>query len=152
MEYKIKENGDIFNKYGEQLKTFVAKNGYLLCFLYIGGVRKAMLHHRLIAKKFIPNPENKPYVNHINGDKTDNRVSNLEWVTPKENAQHSIKVLNKINKGGDQPKLNRLKAELIRHFYRLGKNKSELAREYGVQRTSISKIINYKSYKEQYVI
>lgn len=67
------------------------KDGYLVTPLSINNHEYRCFAHRLVAKAFIPNPENKPEVNHIDGNKQNNDVSNLEWVTRKENIEHALR-------------------------------------------------------------
>ena len=73
----------------------VAKNGYKRVGLSKDGKRTRYHLHRIIAKAFIPNPNNYPVINHKNGIKTDNRLENLEWTTYSENNYHAWRVLNK---------------------------------------------------------
>ena len=73
------------------LKQYQSKTGYLQINLKSEGTRKLGLIHRLVAQAFIPNPDNKREVNHINGNKTDNRVENLEWCTSQYNTVHAYK-------------------------------------------------------------
>jgi hypothetical protein len=91
------------------VKGKIDNRGYVRVTLTKEGKSKEFLLHRLVAQQFIPNPDNLPQVNHINGIKADNRAANLEWVSAKENKQHAyqndlsgtrskcIAVLDRIN-------------------------------------------------------
>lgn len=94
--YLVSEDGKIF-KNGKEVSQSKMTRGYLSTSLYLekGSRAKTFYVHRVVAEVFIPNEFNKPLVNHKNGNKFDNSVSNLEWVTYEENSQHSVTVLRK---------------------------------------------------------
>lgn len=80
------------------LKNKVESSGYIRLCLMKNGKRKSVLLHRLVAEAFLENPENKKEVNHKDGNKENNNVDNLEWVTPSENILHRFRVLKQQNK------------------------------------------------------
>lgn len=91
--YSVSNNGDVYSKRNKRLlKPKKSKSGYLRVGLSVHGKVKMESIHRLVALAFIPNPDNKPTVNHINEIKTDNRVENLEWATNAEQNIHGTRI------------------------------------------------------------
>lgn len=121
------------------IKTRKDKDGYVICTIYKNNIRKDYKVHRLVAEAFIPNLENKPQVNHINGIKDDNRLENLEWSSPSENINHSYKYgLNKFV--GEKSSKSKLTLLQVKNILNDNRSIKELANYYCVSKRTISRI------------
>lgn len=127
--YIITDTGDVYSIVGhiKKIKPYNSR-GYLRVTLSKNNVNTHKSVHRLVAEAFIPNPGNKPQVNHKNGIKTDNRVENLEFCTASENTKHAFDVLGRkankpwLNKFGKDNYLSKLvlqiqDGKIIAEFY-----------------------------------
>lgn len=91
--YAISNYGDVFNITRNRKQTFFYEGrGYASFSTQKNKVKKNYKVHRLVGMLFIPNPENKPQINHIDGNKLNNRVDNLEWATNSENNLHAVRI------------------------------------------------------------
>lgn len=93
-KYEVSNLGNVYShKHHRILKPYELKKGYLRVDLYNeNSERKHFKVHRLVALAFIPNPDNKPQINHIDGNPKNNQVSNLEWCTNDENHAHAMRM------------------------------------------------------------
>lgn len=121
------------------LKKCIHSNGYEQVNIRIGNKYVTKLIHRLVAVAFIPNPDNKPCVDHIDGNKRNNYVSNLRWVTPVENANNIIAKKRSIEnrKSHNEKKIVAISGEINVYFNSI----IEASIILGVDRTSISKCL-----------
>ena len=158
--YQISNYGRVRSdkRYGQWLllNPMTNHDGYLLVHLGNGSRknREEYFVHELVARAFVPNPDNKPEVNHKFGDKKDNRASTLEWVTRRENMQHAVKIgLLKIPKGveGTNSKLTVEDIKYIRENYKKGDKEfgfRGLAKKFNVVSETIRNVITGKHYQD----
>ena len=162
--YEVDENGNVYSL--PRLKktpttTYISKErklkpydngyGYMLVDLRKYGKRYMTLVHKLVADAFIPNPNNLPQINHKDGDKSNNCVSNLEWCTCSENQFHAFKH-NLKPQGPNHPnaKFSFGDVDYIRSVYRkgeIGHGVYTIAKQFGVSPSTIRQIVTGKTYK-----
>lgn len=142
-DYLITRDGKVINKkWHKRVKPQPNGKGYLR--VHIAG--KVYFVHRLVAELYVPNPENKPHVNHKDGNKRNNRASNLEWVTNKDNRKHAV--INGLQIQGEKcpwAKLTRSDVIFIREHQEI--DRKELSEKFRVSPRTITDVRNRKSWK-----
>lgn len=166
--YWVDDKGNVITKNWRNtkreaiLRPATDNKGYLRVALMKNGKLHTLKVHRIVAQAFIPNPENKPQVNHKNGIKKDNTVENLEWCTVKENARHAVKnglwdmKIAGWNKGITTLKGSEIGTALLKEdqviqiktkFKPRIYTRKMLAKEFNVTEACIADIIRGKSWK-----
>lgn len=145
---KKHESGKRIKMTDKIVTTNYDRKGYIKVTLCEKDKRFTTSIHRLIARAFIPNPENKPHVNHINGKRDDNRIENLEWATAKENIVHSYLVLKRkhnctgmLNKGGKKIGVYDKDGNLLKEY----PSQMQAQRETGINAVNIGQVCRGES-------
>lgn len=151
-DYYVSKCGKVFHYCNEELirKKGYYKDGYVEVCLKVGkGKYKKRMIHRLVALTYLDNPDLKPQVNHIDGNKENNNLENLEWVSPKENIRHAIKT-GLIDCRGERSSVSVLREEDVIYIYNQclnGHSRADLARKFNIAETTIWNIITRQAWK-----
>lgn len=152
--YQVSNLGDVRNHKGKVLSKLKNNgNGYLISCLCKEGKQTNHYKHRLVAEAFIPNPENKPAVNHIDADRSNNKVDNLEWVSTKENIHHTIKLGRKTDIGHNSPNTHLTEQDVLDILHLLNTTKlrqREIGILFNIEQSAISLINLGKTHKETF--
>lgn len=148
---EVSEDGDV-KSHGRIIKGEICRNGYRRIHVQHDGNDMKFLVHRLVAEAFIPNPEQLPVVNHIDGNKLNNAVDNLEWCDYSDNLKHAYRTkLRSAN--GESNNMHKLTAAEVQEIRRIyvkrshGMNSYDLAKKFGVAPKTIQNIVNGKAWK-----
>lgn len=135
---------------GSIKRLFVDRQGYSTTALRINNKQKTYFVHRLVAEAFIPNPDNKPFINHIDGNPSNNNVENLEWCTQKENIRHAVKIGRWNAAKGEyaaKAKLTTKDVLQIRTLRGMGLTLCAIAKKYNITNENVSAIANRKTWR-----
>lgn len=149
----VYKSGSPQNIKGKTMSVRIDRDGYCKCTLQENKIRKSKSVHRLVAMTFIDNPNNKSCVNHIDGNKKNNTVENLEWCTVKENNQHAFDIGLKENSHSTGENCNFSKltkiqvADIRKGVSKKLYNQRKASKIYKVSEATISMIINNKIWK-----
>ena len=148
--YDISKNGIIRNRETKKIKSqYVGSTGYYMCTLTKDKKHKPKRVHRLLAELFIPNPNNELFINHIDGNKLNNSISNLEWCSHSYNMKHAFRtgLINNTGEKNGMAKLNERKVREIKELLKQGISQYKIAKKYNVSRSAILKIHLNKMWK-----
>lgn len=131
-----------------QMKLGLCRD-YKICTLRHDGKVKTFRVNRLVALAFLENIQNKEHVNHIDGNKKNNTIENLEWVTLKENIDHAFKnkLISRKGSKNSQSKLSESDVKKLKLLYKLGHKQKELSYLFNLKQNTISQIVNNKLWK-----
>lgn len=142
--YQISNQGNVKSSHSGAIVKQQVMGGYKYVSLHKEKKLRTHRVHRLVAQAFIPNPESKPQINHINGIKTDNRADNLEWCTQSENMKHAyengLQIANTEKANEAKRKLNDAQVAEIKRLLESGQSTRSIAKMFGVGKTLISNI------------
>jgi hypothetical protein len=148
--YRVSTLGRVRGQDGKLFSAKQGKNGYCAVSFRKNGKNKTSLVHRVVAQTFLPNPESKPYVNHLNGKKSDNRLENLAWATSSENALHAhSEGLIKVHKGAAHPnaRWGRGEVALMRFLHMEGLTSQHISELFRFTPHGVRRIVNGHRYK-----
>jgi len=149
--YLVDEDGNIYNaKTGHKKSLYINRDGYQVLDIYENNKATRYTVHRIVAIAFIPNPENKPCVNHIDGDKTNNKVTNLEWATYSENNKHAFEAGLSTPKRGElngRADMTDATANRVCKMIEEGYRNKEISETLNISRSVVKQVRSGKTWK-----
>lgn len=148
--YEVSNFGQVRNiKTQKIIKQHIGAGGYPTVYLKNKSLHKTALVHRAVAKAFIPNPFNKPIVNHINAIRNDYRIENLEWATLMENVTHMLKLGRQNPRKGERHPKAKLTEQQVLQVKQLNGLMSvkDIALKFGVKYGVIDDILNFRTWR-----